>query len=197
MPARSSYVVIKADDQQCRFDILDRDWGVLWGPFFKEGEQFARTIGVYEHITVDGGIPKGSYVIRNRRLLLESAELLLRGVERDEELLRYNYTFSFSDVGGVNGGGLSGFRVRGFVGSINTRPKGFCWLQLSQIGGTGLPRIVEWIDMRVRKEIATDDRGALRVHRVAAKTAWKDTLPSLIDFLSSQQAQEVRIEHFD
>jgi hypothetical protein len=194
-----SYIIAKIGDASHRLDFVPRDFGMLVGKNFLEGERFIKALGVFEHITVAGGIPKGSHVIRSRRLFLDDTELLLRAVQRDEELLRYDYRFSFAVPSHSTGGGAeSGFRVRGFVGHIDTRPRGFCWLQLSQVVSSGWPRIVEWIDMRVRGSIETDERGTLQVHRKkAVPTKWFERLPPFIEFLRSHSEKEVTVEHYD
>jgi hypothetical protein len=195
---RESYIIAKAGEATHRLDISDRDWEMLSGPYFKEGKGFTDALGVYEHFTVAGGIPKGSHVVRQRRLLLEAAELLRRGIERDEELLRFDYTFGFTVAGQSTGsGGESGFRIRGLVGYIDTRPRGFCWLQLSQIVGSHWPRVVEWIDMRVKVRIETDERGTLRIERKRAEIKWPERLPPFIEFLRSRSEKQITIEIYD
>ena len=195
---RRSYVIAKIGDASHRLDIAHRDWGMVRGPFFEEGERFERALGVYEHFTVAGGIPDGSFVTRQRRLLLEATELFLRAVQRDEEFLRSDYSYSFSGRGSRrDSGAKSGFRIRGLVGHISTRPHGFCWLRLSQLAGSGWPRVVEFIDMRVRGSIETDDLGTLKIHRRKAEMHWLETLPALVEFLRAQRGREVRVEHYE
>ncbi len=80
---RRSYIIAKIGDASHRLDIAHRDWGMVRGPFFREGEQFERALGVYEHFTVAGGIPVGSFVTRQRCLLLEATQAFLRAVQRD------------------------------------------------------------------------------------------------------------------
>jgi hypothetical protein len=195
---RESYIIAKAGNASHRLDITNRDWEMLSGLYFREGKQFSDALGVYEHFTVARGIPKGSHVVRQRRQLLEAAELLRRGIERDEELLRFDYTFSFTVPGhSTGGGGETGFRIRGLVGHIDTRPKGFCWLQLSQLVGSHWPRVVEWTDMRVKGSIDTDERGTLQVRRKRAEIKWPKRLPPFIEFLGSRSEKQITIEIYD
>jgi hypothetical protein len=194
---RRSYIIAKIGDASHRLDIAHRDWGMVRGPFFQEGEQFERALGVYEHFTVAGGIPAGSFVTRQRHFLLETTELFLRAVQRDEELLCYDYSYSFSARGNRrHSAAESGFRIRGLVGHISTRPHGFCWLQLSQLVGTGWPRVVELIDLRVRGSLETDELGTLKIHQRKAEMHWLETLPPLVGFLRTQGEGEVRVEHY-
>lgn len=195
---RHSYVIAKIGDASHRLDIARRDWGMVRGPFFEEGEQFERALGVYEHFTMAGGIPDGSFVTRQRRLLLDATELFLRAVQRDEEFLHSDYSYSFSGRGSRRESGAeSGFRIRGFVGHISTRPPGFCWLRLSQLAGSGWSRVVEFIDMRFRGSIETDELGTLEIHRRKAEMHWLETLPALVEFLRTHTGREVRVEHYE
>src|ERR1700677_2297910 len=169
----SSYVITKIGDASHRLDIAHRDWGIVRGRFFEEGARFDQALGVYENFTVADGIPEGSFVIRQRLLLIEATELFLRAIQRDEDLLRCDFSYTFSARGNRRDSGAeSGFRVRGLVGHISTRPHGFCWLELSQLVGSGWPRVVEFIDMRVRGSIETDELGTLKIHRRKAEMHW-------------------------
>ena len=110
--------------------------------------------------------------------------------------MSYSYEFRFSgNRERSGGGGLSGFRVRGLFGSIDTRPAGYCTVKLSDTAPTGRGRLVEVIDMRVRKSMETDDWGTLSIRRRAAPVGWFDQLPRLLDWLRGQAAPEVEILH--
>ena len=155
-------------------------------------------LGVYDHFTVAGGLPEGSFVNREREALLEATEVFLRAVHRDESLLRYDYSYSFSTHPTQrHSGGQSGIRIRGLFGSITTRPHGFCWLELSELADSGAPELVESIDMRVRKSIETDALGTLKIHRRKSETHWLEILPQLLVFLRKKDSSEVRIEHYE
>lgn len=54
------------------------------------------TFGVYENYSVAGGIPDGSNVIRPGRVLYGATQCLLVRIERDSELLRYDYSYRYS-----------------------------------------------------------------------------------------------------
>ena len=194
-----SYIIAKIGGASHRLDFTHRDWGLLTGKNFVEGQRFIEELGVYEHITVADGIPKGSYVIRRRFQLLEKTESLRRAIERDQDLLQYDYTFSFSARAKSKGsGGESGFRVRELVGYINARPHGYCWLELSQLLGPQSGRVVEWIDMRVRGSIETDELGTLEVHRKRVTPIKRlERLPPFIEFLRAHSEKQVTIEHYD
>src|SRR6266516_565216 len=123
---RKAYVIIRDSSESHRLDIEHRDLGLLTGPFFREGQRFIEALGAYEHFTVAGGVPEGSQVTRQRLLLIDVMQALYRAVQRDEDLLRYDYSYSFTGRGSSRGSGAeSGFRVRDLDGHIDTRPKGY------------------------------------------------------------------------
>lgn len=188
-------VVIEGDGRRHKLEGTLRDWCLLNGPFFEVGSNFSQVLGLFENFTVLTGIPKGSFVTRNTYVLRELAASLHRAVVRDEELLGYDYSYSFSTQPRQrNSGGQSGIRIRGLRGAISTRPHGYCILELMQIVGPGSARVVEMIDMRVRGAIETEELGTLTIHRRRAALSWTESLPPLIEFLSGIQSPEVRIE---
>lgn len=194
----SSHVIIRDGQAMHRLEIDHRDWGLLMGPFFAEGQRFIDPLGVYEHFTVAGRVPDGSQVTRRKFQLTDATQVLLRAVERDQDLLRYDYSYSFSGRGSSrSSGGESGFRVHGLIGHIDARPRGYCHLRLSQLGSNGSPRAVEFLDMRVRESIETDALGVLRIHRRKARMHWLDRLPPLLEFLRARSAKELTIEHHE
>jgi hypothetical protein len=85
--------------------------------------------------------------------------------------------------------------VGGLSGHISTHPNGYCWVELSDRAPTGRGRVVEMIDMRVRRRLETDDWGTLTVTRRASEVGWFRTLPPLIEWLRAQRAKEVEVLH--
>src|SRR5205823_502808 len=134
-----SSIIIRDREESHRLVISSRDWGLLWGPFFDEGPVFINAFGVYEHFTVAGGIPDGSRVTRQRRVLQNATRALLAGIERDAELLRYDYSYGFSTDTSRHGG-AQGIGVRGLSGIVSTRPHGYCFLKLMRAIDGGRPR---------------------------------------------------------
>lgn len=61
-----SCIIIRDDDKNYRLVITNRDWGLLWGPFFTEGPVFSSAFGVYDNHTVAGGIPRTAEYIDMR-----------------------------------------------------------------------------------------------------------------------------------
>src|SRR5207245_8663074 len=119
-------------------------------------------------------------VTHKRYPLILRFESLQRQLETQADLLSFSYSYEFSAEKGVRGGGgQSGFRIRGLIGSIDVRPSGYCDLTLSEIAPNGKGRIVEVIDMRARRKIETDDKGILKVHRRKEEVGWITEVPKL------------------
>ena len=194
----SSYSIITDGKESHRLEFTKRDWGLLRGPYFEAGQRFISVLGVYDHFTVAAGIPKGAKVTRQRLQLLGAAQQLLAIIQRDEDLLQHDYKFSFSGrIGRPRAGAESGFRVRGFIGNLDTRPHGYCFLNLVEVSSNGMGRIAEYLDMRIRGTLETDDMGTLKIHRQKAEMRWPEILPPLIEFVRTRTVKHLDIEHYD
>jgi hypothetical protein len=194
----NSYSIITDGSERHRLEFAKRDFGLLGGPHFDAGQRFTSVLGIYDHFTVAAGIPKGAKVMRRRLQLLDAAQQLLTWIQRDEDLLRYDYKYSFSGrAGRPSGGAESGFRVRGFFGKIDTRPHGYCHLDLIQITSNGRGRLAEYLDMRIRGTLETDELGTLKIHRQKAEMHWLETLPPLVEFIRTRTVKQLEIEHYD
>ena len=198
-PARTgSYSIVTDGTEKYRLEFTSRDFALLRGPHFEEGQRFISVLGVFDHLTVEMGIPQGAKVTRQRSQILNAAERLLVVVQRDEDLLRYDYKYSFSGrIDRPRSAGYGGFKVRGFCGYIDTRPSGYCYLNLDQLTGNGRGRLAEYYDMRIRETIETDELGTLKIHRKKAEMHWLEILPPLIEFIRSRTVKVLEIEHYD
>lgn len=182
-------------------EFTSRDFGILGGPsdFMKLGVDFIKTLGVYENTSVfmNMQVPEGSKVRRKRGYLLMLTRSLLNYMERDADLLAYDYSFRLTKGEGRHRlkGHLTGFRIRDYFGSVTAQPQGFCTLTLMESSPTGAGRTVEIIDLRNREEIPTDDKGTLKVYRKEAEFGWPESLRSLIQFLETSKEKEVVIHH--
>ena len=197
MASRIYTAKIKAATEEFSLDIPHRDWMLLAGPreFIKGGQEFVSALGVFENYTVARGIPENSTATRKRAILMHSATILLSTIQDYEDLLSCDYSYEFAAEGGIRGSGKrSGFHIRGYAGSINATPKGFCTVQLREPGPCR-SRIVEILDVRNRKTLETDDRGQLTIRRRKAIVTWNVLLPPLIKFLKTQQCDELVIQH--
>jgi len=188
----SSTIIVHDGDDQHRLTITHRDAGLLHGPMFDAGVWFLAAYGVYENFTVAGGIPKGSMVKRRGRTLCNAAKTLLDAVQRDEDLLAYNYAYGFKDDP-TRHGGAQGITVRGRGGILSVRPSGFCWIKLFD-GRSQRSRVAEFIDLRIVERVDLDD-GFVKVFRRKAEVCWPQALPPLIGFLESRADKELVVEH--
>lgn len=196
MPQRIYTARIVAEGAEYRLDIPHRDWMILYGPlaFISGGINFVQNLGVMENYTVAGGIPKNSFATRRRSDLIAATSILQSTINEYEDLLSFDYTYSFeADGNSRGGGGSSGFHIRGYGGFIDTRPKGFCTVELSETAPTGRGRIVEIIDVRNRRSIETENRGLLKIHRRKAELHWQLILPGLLNFLDSHKCKELLV----
>lgn len=195
----SSTIKIEAGEAEFILTIPHRDAMLLAGPrpFLPHGEVFVKTLGILDNFTVARGVPEDSKVPRNRHHVLLAATSLFETIQRDLDLLEFDYSYSFSAHGKARSStGTGGFRVRGYFANVDARPNGFCTMQLSEQSPNGLGRVVEVLDLRNRKSLETDDRGVLQIHRKkGAEVSWKNSLPRLIAFLKENKCAEVVIHH--
>jgi hypothetical protein len=134
-------------------------------------------------------------VSHDRMLLLAQLGNLLVELETQKDLISSDYSYGFDDRKGRFGGAESGFRVEGGYGGIDVRPAGYCDLTISDLGPNGRGRVFTIIDMRVRRQYQTLDRGMLRVYARKASVGWFDKLPALIEFLERQPDEKVEVLH--
>jgi hypothetical protein len=195
----TSTIRIEAGEAEFILTIPQRDAMLLAGPrpFMPAGEVFVKTLGIYDNFTVAIGIPKGSKAVRNRHHVLMAATSLLELVQRDLDLLEFDYSYSFSAHGKARStAGTGGVRVRGYSGCVDARPKGFCTMELREPSPSGPGRVVEIVDLRNRKTLDTDNYGVLQIHRKKGKeVTWNRSLPTLIDFLKQNKCADVVIHH--
>jgi hypothetical protein len=85
-----------------------------------------------------------------------------------------------------------GFACGGGFGAIWLAPAGYYDVTVDDVGPSGIGRVVEIVDMRVRREYETLDKGMLRVCAKKTAVGWFDELEKLIDFLDASQAARIR-----
>ena len=181
--------------------ISDRDFALLGGPelFMPHGGLFINELGVFTNTSVaqDMKIPPGSHVRRRRGNLLIHTRNMLSCLDRDADLLKFDYAFRLTKGEDRHRlkGRLGGFKVRGLLGNVSGQPRGFCTLELSEVAPNGFGRVVEVIDLRSHEEINTDDSGTLKVYRTEAAFGWLPALRGMIEFLKASDAAEVTIHH--
>ena len=188
-----SATIIRDGDASHRLQITHRDWMLICGPGFAEGPAFSDAFGIFENYTVAGGIPKGSLVHRDGKTLFDATAGLLRGIQRDYELLRYDYSYKIGDEPRRYGGG-QGISVNGRHGILSLRPKGYCSIEF--VDGTTRPQLPGLIDLRVTNNLITDS-GPVKVLRRKAESFWLEILPPVLEFLGSRLTAELSLEHID
>jgi hypothetical protein len=173
-----------------------RDFDLLPAPesFMPGGGALVRLFGVFEDFDVAAGASRKSEVTRGRLTLLAAVRQTKRQVERDADLLSFNYSYSFStEPKQRNGGAEYGFRIDGRPAGVTTRPKGFCTVTVHGVSPAGFGRPAAIIDLRVFGSIDTDDKGSLRSHKRSAELVLPGLLKELEEFLDSASVQNVRI----
>ena len=173
-----------------------RDVHLLDGEYFFHRWDYRRIFGL-DFLAGFPAPPLGKVLLTHKRgnLIIELTGLL-NALENQRDLISYSYQYVFTDRPRErHGGGMSGFRVGGLYGLITTRPAGYCHVTLSEAAPTGCGRLVHIIDMRIKKQLQTDDRGTLKILRRKANVGWFPQLPLLIDWLTSQTADEVDVLH--
>jgi len=121
---------------------------------------------------------------------------LLGEFDDQRDLISLDYSYAFGDEKGTrHGGAESGFRLEGGFGDISVRPAGYCDLTISSVAPNGRGRVHTIVDMRVKREYPTLDRGMLRVYTRKATVRWFEELDRLISFLEKQSAESVDIIH--
>jgi hypothetical protein len=162
---------------------------LLVGPGFKEGSIFIAAFGVFENYTVARGIAKGSLVHREGQTLFDASSTLLAGIQRDLELLRYDYSYQIGDRSRCYGGGGS-VTVGGRPGMLTLRPKGYCSIRFVDGESPDL------IDLRDKSGFMTD-AGPLNLYRRKAESHWLEILTPLLDFLRPRLNNVLILEHLD
>lgn len=188
-------VTIEDDGVQFELAVSGRDWSLLNGPFFNDGPLFLNTLGIYNNFTVAKGIPKGSKAEVNRFHLCMITEQLLAAVQRDMDLLQYNYSFSFTSSSEKGSGAISGFTVDGYYAFLSTRPNGFCFLDLMEPSPNSRSRLVGKLDIRNKSEIETHNWGVLKIKKKKDIVTWPDVLPPMIEFLKKSKSKTVTVCH--
>ena len=190
-------VVFRCGNHECALPLSTRDTRLLDGEyFFPRSNSYRARFGL-GFVAGLGAPPLGKVLATHRRFVLTShIESLARALEDQRDLISWSYSFRFSEKADRSGGGsVSGFQVHGLNGFITVEPSGYCNVTLSEVAPTGRGRVVEIIDMRVRKELPTDNWGLLTIARRKAKAGWFQELPRVIGWLKAQETKDVEVLH--
>ena len=184
-----SATIIRDGDDLHRLQVTHRDWMLIHGPGFVEGPMFVAAFGIFENFTVAGGISKGSLVHRNSQTLFDATAKLLVGIERDADLMRYDYSYKIGDQR-KQFGGSQGISVGGRPGFLSLRPKGYCSIRFVDRKASDL------VDLR-NKDGFMSDAGAIKLYKRKAESHWLEILPPLIDFLGARLTRPLSLEHIN
>jgi hypothetical protein len=139
------------------------------------------------------GVPLLTHKRTTFQLQLQDLRVQL---ETQRDLISFNYSYSFQDEPKCrHGGAMSGFTVDGGIGSIDVRPAGYCDLTIMNVAPNGRGRIIAVMDLRVRREYDTLNKGKLRIYTRKATVGWFDELDKLISFLRQQSTDRVELIH--
>lgn len=180
------------------FDIKPTDDMILWNEgnvFMPEGWEFGRMLIDSDKLSMDG-YEKDSYWFRSKSSVLGRLQMLLEKMEKDIDLLSYRYQYSFPSRQSSNrpvSSGCSGFRLGEYSGSIESYPRQFLTLKLMEENASGTGRIVQFIDMRNRESIETDNWGLLRVHKKKHEFTLQQACLELNSFLEASDVEQVKI----
>jgi len=181
----SIYIPLKVRDVR----VLDNHWHMPLGGVYRQ------MLGMDFFADMEAP-PEEVVLVTHKTTSFQGLVTCLKNdLDQQDDLLLWNYSYAFSAIPGQrNGGSQSGFRVRGLVASISTRPSGYCDLELSAVR-KGRYVFAELIDMRVVGSIETDDLGRLKIHRRRAPLLWHQELPRLLAFLQNASGEQVEILH--
>jgi hypothetical protein len=178
-----------AENQELLIAVNERSWHVLdHSHFLSEGWILRKAFGM-DFVAGLGKKPQDGILNSMRALKFQlTCKDMWSLLVRDKDLLSYAYSYEFEREKGVkHGGGISGFKVRGFCGYVSVRPTGYCTLKLSEISPSGIGRTVEIIDLRVIRQIQTDDWGYLKVHRRKMEIDWYREMPRILEFCANKK----------
>ncbi|HEY4311185.1 MAG TPA: hypothetical protein VGN12_17175 [Pirellulales bacterium] len=194
---KTGIAIIRAGSTEHHLKLSLRDVHLLDGAyFFRDGWMYRQLLGL-DFIAGLRGPPKDTVLVTHKRkALLVHLGNLLTALESQRELISYDYAYGFADEKfRRHSGGMTGFRVQGGFGHISVRPSGYCDLTIADEDTSGHGRIFAIVDMRVRHECETEDRGILRVYRKQASVGWFDELAKLIAFLKKRTVDTVEVLH--
>ena len=175
-----SAFIVRDGDEEHRTLISDRDIGLLSGPLFTEGPIFSFTYGFYENFTVAQVFHRARTSYAPPKSSIPRLPPYCGRIERDIELLTFDYSFAIDDELAKEGPEV--IFLRGAEGLVLTHPKGFCHIEISETTPKG-KRVLEVVDLRVLGDFVTDGPMRITVHHKAATLNWAEVLPPLLAFL--------------
>ena len=187
-------ILIQTQEAKLVWTASFRDSQLLTYPTFENAignpSHISRILSCSELHTVAGGYQKSAGVTIDTSDFLwhlrKSKELL----DQNIELLEWDYSVSFPDVGREqqkSNGGKKGDRRVG----IECAPHGHAIMRESLLRGERCWQVVAYRDARLGDVITTDDKGSLKIHRRRAATSILAQLHIIISFLAASQGREL------
>jgi len=167
----------------------NRDCAILIESDFVEGVTFCRKIGVFNHMSLSTGIPKGTEVEISLSELHVATQLLLKALLRDRDLLMYDYACEWKardDLAEVTA-------TTDPVVSIRFRKKGFCKLTVMRSDGDRAGRVLATIDLRERNDLWKSVLKECAVKRKKTEFDLCEKINGLEAFLSSCIATTAKV----
>jgi hypothetical protein len=189
-------ILIQTQEAKLVWTASFRDSQILAYPTLENAignpSHISRILNCSELHTVAEGFQKGVGVMVNTSNFLwhlrKSKELL----DQNIELLEWDYSVSFPDVGREqqkSNGGKKGDRRVG----IQCKPHGYAIMIESILRGEKYWQVVAYRDARRGDIITTDDKGPFRIHRRRAATSILAQLHFIISFLQVTQGKEISL----
>lgn len=181
-------------------DYSARTSKIFGNPYFQEGGDFQQAVGLWENHTVLDGRNADAWNSKQVSAVRKATASLLKVILRDQELLSYNYLYSFPERPDPNGkvplhGGGMGISIEGESGLLWAKLPGTLVVLFSKLNKLGQAETCAQIDLRPLKSIQTDSRGLLKVHRRKCDFELPEGLTALLQFLGEVQSSKIEIRH--
>ena len=187
-------ILIQTKEAKLVWTASSRDSQLLTYPTLENAignpSHISRILNCSELHSVAGGFQKGACVTVATSDFLwhlrKSKELL----DQNIELLEWDYSVSFPDVGREqqkSNGGKKGDRRIG----ISCEPHGHAIMRESVFRGERCWQVVAYRDARRGDIITTDDKGVFKIHRRRAATSIISHLRIIISFIEASQGAEL------
>jgi hypothetical protein len=182
-------ITVRYNSRELKFIVLGR-------PLLPSAEDFKKAVGLWDNFSVAHGMDTKAWTVKSRPGLLLAAEQLAQVIERDRELLQYDYQFGFSSNPQQKNSAAMGVGTVGGKGAaISAKHPGQLYMELWEKGPDGNGRIVETKDLRAGPPVVTDELGTIKVYRRKNKVDWIPKLSQLIQFLRENHSDSIRIRH--
>jgi hypothetical protein len=194
---RKGVILVRAGETVHSVALSTRDVHLLDGQYFFRDDCSYRTLFGLNFLSGLKPPPLDTPLLSyNKYVFTIQMRQLLEELDTQRDLISFDYSYAFGDEkGSRHGARQSGFRVEGGFGSISVRPAGYCDLTVMDVGPNGTGRVHTIVDMRVKRQYPTLDRGVLRIYTRKADVGWFGELDKLILFLEQQSAKTVEILH--